>query len=922
VFVLTWGCDGAATGQGVAVARRRDSGQASVQRLIRTATVFLVVAAALMAPATASALGDITPPTSNASPPSFASGPTFEIPYTATDETDGSGLARVDLYAKAPGDPAFPLTPVASDTTPDTPSFTYTPSAGDGEYDFYTVAVDNDGNSELAPLFPDGTTMVDATAPSSSASAPATAASGPTAITYTADDGSGTGVASVELWAKAPGDSGYSVAGTDTTPDTPSFSFDPAGGDGTYSFYTVAVDALGNREAAPATPDAQTVLDATAPSSSATAPGTSGGGPIAITYTADDGSGTGVADVELWAKAPGDSGYSLAGTDTTPDTPSFSFDPAGGDGGYSFYTVATDALGNREAAPATPDAQTVLDTTAPGSSASAPATAASGPIAITYSADDGSGTGVASVELWAKAPGDSSYSLAGTDGSPASPSFTYTPTAGDGTYSFYTVAVDALGNREAAPATPDGQTALDTTAPGSTASAPATSGTGSIPITYTANDGSGTGVASVELWAKAPGDTSYSLAGTDGSPASPSFTYTPTGGDGTYSFYTVATDGLGNREAAPATPDAQTTVDATAPSSSASAPATAASGPIAITYSANDGSGTGVAGVELWAKAPGDSDYSLAGTDSSPTSPSFTYTPTGGDGTYSFYTVAVDALGNREAAPATPDAQTARDTVAPSSSASAPATSGTGSIPITYTAGDGTGTGVASVELWAQPPGYTSFTKVASDSTPASPSFDYTPSAGDGTYFFYTVAIDEAGNREETPATADTRTQRSTAAVAQPAPSSTTSTASPTSDVVAQLPAQDQGSSAPSSSSSAAAPSLPLVAAVALDGKQKLRAVATTGLRFRVYAYRPVSLSITATLTKRAAKRLGLGRHPVIARRTFSFTKPAVYQVTLRLTPRAAKRFRTANVASLVLQTRLSAGSGSSTASSPLTLRR
>jgi hypothetical protein len=522
VFVLTWGCDGAATGHGVAVARRRAFDQTSVHRLIRRATVFLAVAAALLAPATASAFGDITPPTSNASPPSFASGPTFDIPYTASDEADGSGLARVDLYAKAPGDPAFPLTPVASDTTPDTPSFTYTPSAGDGEYDFYTVAIDNDGNSELAPVFPDGTTMVDATPPSSTASAPATAASGP--------------------------------------------------------------------------------------------------------------------------------------------------------------------------------------------------------IAITYSADDGSGTGVASVELWAKAPGDSGYSLASTDSSPASPSFRYTPSAGDGTYSFYTVAIDALGNREAAPATSDAQTVLDRTAP--------------------------------------------------------------------------------------------------------------------------------------------------------------------------------------------------------SSSASAPATSGGGSIPVTYTAGDGSGSGVASVELWAQPPGYTSFTKVATDSTPDSPSFDYTPSAGDGTYFFYTVAIDQAGNREETPATADTRTQRSTATGTQPAPSSTTSTPSPTSDVVAQLPAQDQGTGAPSSSSSAAAPSLPLVAAVALDGKQKLRAVATTGLRFRVYAYRPVSLSITATLTKRAAKRLGLGRHPVIGRRTFSFTKPAVYQVTLRLTARAAKRLRTANVASLVLQTRLSAGGGSSTASSPLTLRR
>jgi hypothetical protein len=565
------------------------------------------------------------------------------------------------------------------------------------------------------------------------------------------------------------------------------------------------------------------------------------------------------------------------------------------------------------------------DITPPTSNASPPPFASGPTFEIPYTAsDEVDGSGLARVDLYAKAPGDPAFPLTpvASDTTPETPSFTYTPSAGDGEYDFYTVAVDNDGNSEPAPVFPDGTTMVDATAPSSSASAPATAASGPIAVTYSADDGSGTGVASVELWAEGPGDSGYSLAGTDTTPDTPSFSFDPAGGDGTYAFYTVAVDALGNREAAPVTPDAQTAVDTTAPSSSASAPATAASGPVAITYSADDGSGTGVASVELWAKAPGDSGYSLAGTDGSPASPSFTYTPSAGDGTYSFYTVAVDALGNREAAPATPDAQTVLDTTAPSSSASAPATSGAGSIRITYTAGDGSGTGVASVELWAQPPGYTSFTKVATDSTPDSPSFDYTPSAGDGTYFFYTIAIDGAANREETPATADTRTQRSTATGTQPAPSSTTSTPSPTSDVVAQLPAQDQGTGAPSSSSSAAAPSLPLVAAVALDGKQKLRAVATTGLRFRVYAYRPVSLSITATLTKRAAKRLGLGRHPVIARRTFSFTKPAVYQVTLRLTARAAKRLRTANVASLVLQTRLSAGGGSSTASSPLTLRR
>src|SRR3954454_19009765 len=200
-----------------------------------------VLAVALLGatPENANALGDITPPTSDAAPPAFATGPSVAIPYTAADEEGGSGVARVDLYVKAPRDATFPLTPTDSDTTPDTPSFTYVPGAGDGDYAFYTVAVDNDGNEELPPPFPDGVTTIDGTPPSPTASAPSTARAGPVAITYSADDGSGTGVSSVELWVEAPGDSSYSLADTDNSPASPSFSYSPAGGDGTYSFYTV-----------------------------------------------------------------------------------------------------------------------------------------------------------------------------------------------------------------------------------------------------------------------------------------------------------------------------------------------------------------------------------------------------------------------------------------------------------------------------------------------------------------------------------------------------------------------------------------------------------------------------------------------------------------------------------------------------------
>src|SRR5207248_1634770 len=117
---------------------------------------------------------------------------------------------------------------------------------------------------------------------------------------------------------------------------------------------------------------------------------------------------------------------------------------------YSFYTVAVDKAGNAEDAPATADTTTLLDTAAPASSATAPQYSTSRTIDVSYNAFDPGATasGLKSVELWVEAPGDGAYSKVTTS---TSGSFAYAA-AGDGTYSFYTVAVDKAGNVESAPA--------------------------------------------------------------------------------------------------------------------------------------------------------------------------------------------------------------------------------------------------------------------------------------------------------------------------------------------------------------------------------------------------------------------------------------------------------------------------------------
>jgi hypothetical protein len=95
---------------------------------------------------------------------------------------------------------------------------------------------------------------------------------------------------------------------------------------------------------------------ADAPSSIASAPDNSSGGPISVTYSAT----VGTTSVELWVKGPADSGYARSETDTTPDSPSFMYLPTEGNGTYAFYTVAVGAGGTREQPPPSPDATTLV----------------------------------------------------------------------------------------------------------------------------------------------------------------------------------------------------------------------------------------------------------------------------------------------------------------------------------------------------------------------------------------------------------------------------------------------------------------------------------------------------------------------------------------------------------------------------------
>src|SRR5439155_1059038 len=154
---------------------------------------------------------------------------------------------------------------------------------------------------------------------------------------------------------------------------------------------------------------------------------------------------------------------------------------------------------------------------------------------------------------------------------------------------------------------------IDLHAPTSLATSPTYNNDGTIDVTYTASDTGGSGLTQVDLYVKTPGGPTYVLVLSDvvglGSGIDHAFAYgvPMSGGDyvqGTYRFYTRATDVAGNVEAAPANPDATTTQtlqDSIAPAIDVSHTADGSNGwnisdPVTVTVTASD-AGSGLAGA-------------------------------------------------------------------------------------------------------------------------------------------------------------------------------------------------------------------------------------------------------------------------------------------------------------------------------------
>ncbi len=432
------------------------------------------------------------------------------------------------------------------------------------------------------------------------------------------------------------------------------------------------------------------------------------------------------------------------------------------DGQATYHFEATDSMAQDVRLPASGELDGPMvydDYVKPQSSCSAPSMTNSSAIDVDYTSSDDN-SGVTQVALWMQFDGhgyyDSGHSSTDPDGS-----FAVALGSGNGTYDFYTIATDRATNQEDAPGSPDATVVFDDTPPTSSASCQGSSNSSPIDVDFTASD-SLTGLDETALWYRYEGgswtDSGQTLTGDAGT-----FSFALSDGEGTYEFYTVSTDVAGNDEAPPAEADCSVFYDCTAPVSSCDcSPWVNVREWIYVWFTASDNL-AGLDSITLWYRPLPSGSWTEYDTVDGEASGGFSFDLPGGVNDVELYTTATDNAGNVEAPPAEADCDMGYDGVKPDSECSSPAMTNDSTMPVDFTASDDR-SGVASTTLlfkyedggWAT---------TGLDPEPGtSGQFPFTAYFGDGTYYFATRALDNAGNQQDFPAEADCETVLDTTA--------------------------------------------------------------------------------------------------------------------------------------------------------------
>ncbi len=382
-------------------------------------------------------------PTSAVAPlPAVSSTNAFTVNWAGTDDAGGSGIASYTIYVS---DDEGPFTSWLPATTLTSATF----MGQDGHtYAFISIATDNVGNTQPTPTAAQATTTVDATPPTSTVAPLPSYSPGSFTVSWLGSDSNGIGIADYDVYVSDNG-SAFVPWLSDTTQTSATYT----GQDGhAYGFYSVATDNLGNTQPTPSAAQATTVVDSVPPSSAVAPLPAFSPGTFAISWSGSDNpGGSGLADYSIYVSDDG-APFAPLLTDTTLTSTTFT----GSDGHtYSFFSFATDNVGNVQSTPTAAQATTTVDTSPPTSSVSALPQFSPSSFLVSWSGSDGSGSGIADYDIYVS-----------TNGGPFAPLLTgtvltstmFNGTAGD-TYGFYSVATDAVGNVQP---TPDGAQASTT----------------------------------------------------------------------------------------------------------------------------------------------------------------------------------------------------------------------------------------------------------------------------------------------------------------------------------------------------------------------------------------------------------------------------------------------------------------------------
>ena len=398
-----------------------------------------------------------------------------------------------------------------------------------------------------------------------------------------------------------------------------------------------------------------------------------------------------------------------------------------------------------------------VDNLAPTSSVSIAATEVSSTsVTLSYTASDEGGLALVTAYYSTAANLSSPVNCGETSSSAASGTVVCTIPDVLGPYYLYSRATDTVGNVETAPGSADDSVTLVDQFPVSSVTAPATTRSRSINVTWSATD-NGT-VTSVVVY--------YSTAANLASPVSCSAVAAPAVATGTttcqlpstqstYYLFTRATDNRNQTEAAPGSADATVVYSNTSPTSSVRAAATTSVRKISISYTASD-DGTVDSVAVYYSSSASLSAPTVCGTKSNPgSSGSVTCTLPVTPGTYYLYSRATDDTDVVESAPGSADDVVAYTNARPSSTVTGPSSATARGVSLSYTSSDD-GTVSLLTVYYSTTSALTSPTSCGSVSDPgAQGSVTCTLPGMSGTYHVWSIATDDQDREESDPASAD-----------------------------------------------------------------------------------------------------------------------------------------------------------------------